>query len=62
MAKECPCRYCVPPKRTPDCHGYCPDYRDWSIEHQEDLKKIKEMRKEEDDCFPNKLRKKGRMS
>ena len=21
------CRYCVPPKRYPGCHGTCPEYR-----------------------------------
>ena len=27
---ENPCRYCVPPKRTEDCHAYCSEYIDWS--------------------------------
>lgn len=62
MAKTCPCKYCVPPKRCSDCHSYCPDYKDWTDDHNKDLEKIREMRKAEDDCFPNRLRKKGRMS
>ena len=28
--KNCPCRYCVPPKRHPACHDTCKDYIKWS--------------------------------
>lgn len=59
MAKECPCRYCVPPKRYAGCHPRCKEYQDWNKEHQEELAKIRAIHKEQDDCFPNKLRKKG---
>lgn len=56
MAKDCPCRYCVPPKRNADCHSYCPEYKEWNAEHQEELAKIRELNRANDDCFPNKLR------
>ena len=26
---ENPCRYCVPPKRHPKCHGSCEEYISW---------------------------------
>lgn len=29
---EC-CRYCKPPKRTPGCHGQCPEYKKWRAEY-----------------------------
>ena len=32
----CPCKNCVPPKRTPDCHSTCEDYKKWSEEHKEE--------------------------
>ena len=38
---NCPCKNCVPPKRTPDCHSTCEDYKKWSEEH----KKEKELSK-----------------
>jgi hypothetical protein len=61
MAKICPCKGCVPPKRNAECHSNCKEYKDWVIECQEDLVKIKEIQRVEDDCFPNRLRKKGKM-
>ena len=27
---DCPCRHCVPPKRTYTCHITCKEYKDWS--------------------------------
>ena len=38
---NCPCKNCVPPKRTPGCHSTCEDYKKWSEEH----KKEKELSK-----------------
>ena len=37
----CPCKNCVPPKRTPGCRSTCEDYKKWSEEH----KKEKELSK-----------------
>lgn len=25
----CPCRYCIPPKRTINCHSSCKEYNKW---------------------------------
>ena len=62
MSNACPCKGCVPPKRTPDCHSICPDYKKWDAERKETLAKIREINHAEDDCFPVRLRKrkKGR--
>lgn len=35
MNDECPCRYCVPPKRNATCHTDCPEYRKWNTAHKE---------------------------
>ena len=35
MNEECPCRYCVPPKRNITCHTECPEYKGWCIKHDE---------------------------
>ena len=29
---RCPCIKCVPPKRTPTCHGTCPDYAEYIVD------------------------------
>ena len=39
---KCPCEPCVPPKRKPGCHGSCPEYKEWNLDH---LKKNKIIRK-----------------
>lgn len=31
---DCPCNGCIPPKRTSDCHGKCPDYEEWTAEQE----------------------------
>ena len=35
MNDECPCRYCVPPKRTVTCHIDCPEHKEWHDKHEE---------------------------
>lgn len=40
----CPCRYCIPPKRTINCHGSCKEYQEWS--EAEKLKKHTRSEKE----------------
>lgn len=35
MRYEC-CRWCVPPKRNPYCHGSCPEYAEARAKHDED--------------------------
>lgn len=42
---ECPCRYCVPPKRNSTCHAVCGDYLKWNKKHQERLEMIRENKK-----------------
>jgi hypothetical protein len=57
MANEdCPCKYCVAPKRHPGCHADCDEYKKWDIKHQQELVKIREKNRAENDCFPNRLR------
>jgi hypothetical protein len=57
MPKPCPCKDCVAPKRHPGCHSACKDYIDWNAEHQQKLTKIREINRAENDCFPNRYRK-----
>lgn len=38
---DCPCKNCVPPKRTPYCHSTCEYYKKWC----EEYKKEKELSK-----------------
>jgi hypothetical protein len=57
MANECPCRYCVAPKRHPGCAADCPEWKVW---HEEKAKRdalIRARREQIEDCFPTNLRK-----
>jgi hypothetical protein len=47
MPKESPCRYCVPPKRTPTCHSTCPEFKKWRAELDEENAKIREIKEAE---------------
>ncbi len=47
MSEECPCRYCVPPKRTAYCHTDCPEYKEWCIKHDEKNALINSKKNEE---------------
>lgn len=49
--RDCPCRGCVPPKRTPTCHSNCPEYADWKSGLDAENAKIREVKKEYDDFF-----------
>ena len=49
--RDCPCRGCVPPKRTPTCHSSCPDYAEWKSGLETKNAKIREVKKEYDDLF-----------
>lgn len=57
MANDCPCNGCVAPKRHPGCHAECPEYTEWSAKRRQHLEYISEMRRVEDDLFPNYRRK-----
>ena len=52
----CPCKDCVPPIRHAGCHGECPAYKKWNEAHRQNLAKIREIYRAEDDCFPNRFR------
>jgi hypothetical protein len=39
---ECPCKGCVPPKRSPVCHASCKEYIDWAAERQQRLEELRE--------------------
>ena len=45
--KECPCKDCVPPKRSPTCHSTCPDYKEWKGELDERNAEIKKAKDEQ---------------
>jgi hypothetical protein len=47
---DCPCRYCVPPKRTAHCHSTCPEYTKWDKKHQEELEQLRELRRADADA------------
>ena len=42
MINECPCQGCT--KRKVGCHGYCVDYKKWSLVQKQISKREKEMR------------------
>ncbi len=52
MAIKC-CNGCVPPKRSPTCHGTCPDYiREKALHEQEREERMKKRYLEYQlDCF-----------
>lgn len=52
MAKVCPCKVCVAPKRQPGCHGFCKDYLEWNAEHQQELAKIRKEKMENGVSYP----------
>lgn len=51
MAKVCPCKDCVAPKRYPGCHSVCPEYKEWDAEHQKELAVIRAAKQEQSYCF-----------
>lgn len=65
MSRPCPCKGCVAPKRYPGCHADCPEYKDWNIEHQQDLEKARALQKEAQDydstLLRNRIKHKRRM-
>ena len=50
--KECPCRYCVAPKRHQGCHTTCKEWEEWKSSEEVRNQKIREMRAQDEDCFP----------
>lgn len=57
MAKKCPCKECVPPKRYPGCAAKCTDWAEWSEAEEQRKAKIREAHNIEELCFPSQLRK-----
>ena len=57
VVSECPCRYCVPPKRSATCHSTCKDYIDWTVEHKQYKDKIAEAKRLETEDFLSRLQK-----
>ena len=47
----CPCKDCVPPKRTLGCHSACQEYTDWKTAYETAKAKSREIKKEDDDVF-----------
>ena len=42
MLIECPCKGCIPPKRSSICHSSCKAYLDWKKELDEQNRVINE--------------------
>lgn len=55
-SENCPCRGCVPPKRTSTCHSECPEYIKWHNTRMEEKTKIYEARRADEDYFPPRMR------
>lgn len=47
MINDNPCKFCVPPKRTPTCHALCKEYINWRKELNKINSKIREKRHSE---------------
>lgn len=45
------CKDCEPPKRTPYCHTYCPNYLESKREHEERLEQQRKENKGRIDAF-----------
>ena len=58
--RDCPCKGCVPPKRTPTCHSSCTDYAEWKSGLDAENAKIREVKKEYDDLFLTMIKRKRR--
>lgn len=56
--RVCPCKGCVPPKRTLSCHSTCQEYTDWKTDLEALNDKIRESKKEYADFIPAKLKRK----
>lgn len=48
MGKDSPCHGCNPPKRNPQCHSSCKDYKDWKASEQ--VKKDAERKRKEQEA------------
>lgn len=44
---ECPCKNCVPPKRSPGCHGKCPEYIEWHNDRIQDASARRKIKNQE---------------
>ncbi len=44
---SCPCKFCVPPKRHPACHGSCPEFTKFN-EKRLDIKALKRKAKSQE--------------
>ncbi len=42
--KECPCKGCMPPKRSSTCHGNCKEYLEWSTAKTEENERIRKVK------------------
>lgn len=48
MENVCPCKGCIPPKRSPACHSNCPSYAAWKVEHEEEKERILSAKKKDE--------------
>ena len=56
MIEPCPCKYCVAPERHAGCHSACDKYTKWNIKHQQELAKIRERNREDEEFLTSYLR------
>lgn len=47
---NCPCKECVPPKRSPGCHGSCAEYIAWSKRRMRHLMAVKNAKEKQKIC------------
>ena len=47
VVNECPCRYCVAPKRHSGCHAQCGEYKKWTAARTQANDIIRENREAE---------------
>lgn len=48
MENVCPCKGCIPPKRSPTCHSTCIQYAGWKVEHDEEKERILSAKKKDE--------------
>lgn len=53
MYDDCPCKYCVKPKRHPGCHGHCKEKDEWddTIKAAKDAIRTEQKRNEQATSF-----------
>lgn len=51
MKNKCPCKGCLPPRRSPACHTTCTHYAEWKAERDKKNAQVREAKKTEEICL-----------